>query len=282
MKIVLALLLMLLSLGADASDKVTIQMRTAVDLVLMHHVSSGISRPGSKIWFKVAADVEVDGSVVIAKGTIAEGRIAGSNSPGNLGRGGSLALDVRVVTAVDGSKIPLEGFVELTGDDRSLFWNGWHAKGKAAFAERGSRLTADVAADRAVSLAAPEPDVEEIAEPKVLEAKSRPKTYWLKPKAGTAPKPLVVTVATSMADPIESMAIVKIGDRALPGPIHPVKAYWRQAKGKTQRELEFHGWEVIRFFDGRFDENETLTLVGETKLGQPVTSIIEIAVRPRS
>ena len=147
---VVAGLLCALSISAD--QDVTVQARTPIELTLLHHVHSGFSRAGAPVWLRVAEDVMVDDRVVVRAGTIAECRLAASRGAQSLGHGGSLTLDPRSVPAVDGSLIPLEGRVQVSGRERSmvgsiLSWGiaGFGAKGKSAIVSMGTRLTGQTA-----------------------------------------------------------------------------------------------------------------------------------------
>ena len=65
----------------------------------------------------VAADVLVDGKVVIRQGTAVSGTIEDAQSAEMLGREGQLAISINSARAVDGTTVPLSGRISARGDD---------------------------------------------------------------------------------------------------------------------------------------------------------------------
>lgn len=84
---------------------------------LLTAVSSASNKAGDKISFKVAEDVTIGGSVVIAKGTLGEGYVKSAKKAGLFGKSGSIQLDASNVTSVIGVDIPLTmDFSKIGGD----------------------------------------------------------------------------------------------------------------------------------------------------------------------
>jgi hypothetical protein len=79
-------------------------------------VNSQEVREGEAISFRVVNPVKVDGVVVIAPGATATARIIKAERGGHFGRAGRLAWKMENVTAVDGTRIPLQTAGKLVGD----------------------------------------------------------------------------------------------------------------------------------------------------------------------
>ncbi len=284
---VVAGLLCALSISAD--QDVTVQARTPIELTLLHHVHSGFSRAGAPVWLRVAEDVVVDDRVVVRAGTIAECRLAASRGAQSLGHGGSLTLDPRSVPAVDGSLIPLEGRVQVSGRERSmvgsiLSWGiaGFGAKGKSAVVSMGTRLTGHVAAESVVTLVtepAPLPPEPAAPDPLALGATVKPARYRLWANRHKPLKPLVVTVESPSDDPLTEMGIAAVGDMVLPQEARFDSGIWVRVKKRPQWQLTFHAWDVLQYFPGRRQyETKEVRFSGRTKTGRPVTASVTIKV----
>lgn len=81
-------------------------------------VSSQDVKKGDAISFRVVNPVKVNGVVVIAPGATATGRVAQASRGGHFGRAGRLAWAMESVTAVDGTRIPLQSSGRIVGDSK--------------------------------------------------------------------------------------------------------------------------------------------------------------------
>lgn len=79
-------------------------------------VSSQEVREGDAISFRVVNPVKVDGVIVIETGATATARVIKASRGGHFGRAGRLAWTMRDVTAVDGTRIPLQASGRIVGD----------------------------------------------------------------------------------------------------------------------------------------------------------------------
>lgn len=139
-----------------SAPAVDVPAGTRVPLHLTRPVSSSTATAGASIWFCVAEPVEIGARTVIEKYAPAAGRVLGSGGGRNVEGGESLVLTAGAVTAIDGSKIPLSGKLQVRGGfDASALAGGalgLLASGSAAVASSGLLLDAQTAEDAAVAL----------------------------------------------------------------------------------------------------------------------------------
>lgn len=81
-------------------------------------VSSQDVKKGDAISFRVVNPVKVDGVVIIAAGATATARVVKASRGGHFGRAGRLVWEMREVTAVDGTRIPLQSAGRIVGDSK--------------------------------------------------------------------------------------------------------------------------------------------------------------------
>ena len=109
------------STGIGAATKlvsVNIPSGLTVEVEAPFAVSSQDVREGDSISFRVANPVKVNGVLVIAPGATATARVVKASRGGHFGRAGRLAWVMRDVTAVDGTRIPLQTTGRLVGDSK--------------------------------------------------------------------------------------------------------------------------------------------------------------------
>jgi hypothetical protein len=99
--------------------RVKIPNGLAVEVEAPFSVSSQDVKPGDAISFRVVNPVKVDGVVVIAPGSTATGRVIQASRGGHFGRAGRLAWAMESVTAVDGTRIPLQAAGRIVGDSKA-------------------------------------------------------------------------------------------------------------------------------------------------------------------
>lgn len=149
--------------GLVAAKRVTIPAGTRVALELLQHVNSNRQPAGSKVYARVVGDVVVDGILAIPAGTVVTGRISDASGPKYLGHGGWIGVEVTSVSAPDGSQIPVRGYMEREGRDRTAAavasteeWGplGLLTRGGHAFIEKGEVFEVSVRADREITVGA--------------------------------------------------------------------------------------------------------------------------------
>lgn len=98
--------------------RVKLPQGTPLDVEMAYAISSQEVRAGELISFRVVNPVLVDGVVVIAVGATATGRVVKASRGGHWGRAGRIAWTMQDVTAVDGTRIPLQSEGRAVGDSK--------------------------------------------------------------------------------------------------------------------------------------------------------------------
>jgi len=98
--------------------KVKIPNGVPIEVEAPFTVSSQDVKKGEAISFRVVNPVKVDGVVVIAAGATATARVVKASRGGHFGRAGRLAWEMQYVTAVDGTRIPLQSSGRIVGDSK--------------------------------------------------------------------------------------------------------------------------------------------------------------------
>jgi hypothetical protein len=109
-----------LTRAASPTAKVSVKVPegTVVELETAYTVNSQLVRKGDVISFRVVNPVIVAGSVVIEKGATATALVTKSERNGHFGRAGRITWEMREVTAVDGSRVPLQFTGHVVGDSK--------------------------------------------------------------------------------------------------------------------------------------------------------------------
>jgi hypothetical protein len=106
--------------NSSTPDKaVTIPDGTEISAVTTETLSSKTAHEDDPVTFKVNEDVIVDGSVVIAKGTILKGVVTNAKKSGAFGKAGELNVRIDTTTAVDGQKIKVRASKGKEGDSKT-------------------------------------------------------------------------------------------------------------------------------------------------------------------
>lgn len=100
-------------------SKAKIPNGTSVEVEAAFTVNSQEVRKGDLISFRVVNPVIVDGITIIAPGATATARVVKASRGGHFGRAGRLAWSMQDVTAVDGTRIPLQAGGRLVGDSKA-------------------------------------------------------------------------------------------------------------------------------------------------------------------
>jgi hypothetical protein len=99
--------------------RVKIPNGVSVEIEAPFAVSSQDVRAGDEISFRVVNPVKVDGVTIIAVGATATARVVKAERGGHFGRAGRLAWAMRDVTAIDGTRIPLQATGRIVGDSHA-------------------------------------------------------------------------------------------------------------------------------------------------------------------
>src|SRR5262245_35291643 len=83
------------------TKSVVIPDGTELSVVTIDPISSKTATEGDPLTFKMEEDVVIDGSVVIAKGTIVKGVVSASKKSGFFGKGGNLSVRIESTQTVD-------------------------------------------------------------------------------------------------------------------------------------------------------------------------------------
>lgn len=96
----------------------TIPDGTPLELEAAFTISSAEVEEGTPVSFTVVHALKVNGVIVIARGARATARVTKAKKGGSWGRAGQLAFMMQDVTAVDGTKVPLEFTKSTKGDSK--------------------------------------------------------------------------------------------------------------------------------------------------------------------
>lgn len=147
----------------SAENKVVLKAGTFIPLEVISEITTENMTVGQLIDFKVTKEVTVDGNVVIPYGAIAKGQVTRFEKRKGIGKGASMQIQLKSVTAKDGTE------VILTGGNMSEKGNSKLAlsivltvllvcplflliKGKHAVIPAGTALSATVASDTYIEL----------------------------------------------------------------------------------------------------------------------------------
>lgn len=100
------------------SLRLKIPAGTMIDVETAYTVSSQDVRENDLISFRVINPVIIEGLMVIAVGATATARVVQANRGGHFGRAGRLAWTMQDVTAVDGTRVPVQFAGRVVGDSK--------------------------------------------------------------------------------------------------------------------------------------------------------------------
>ena len=98
----------------------TLPAGTAVQMRLNQTLSGATAQIGSFVSLSVVSDVVVNGVTLIKAGALAEGQVSSSKKASMLGQPGSVGITITSVTAIDGTKIPVQAMSSADGDDKMI------------------------------------------------------------------------------------------------------------------------------------------------------------------
>lgn len=102
--------------AAAQSLKVQIPNGLLIQVEAPFDINSQYFRRGEMISFRVVNPVKVNGIVVIAPGATATALVTLAERGGHFGRAGRIAWTMQDVTAIDGTRIPLQAAGRIVGD----------------------------------------------------------------------------------------------------------------------------------------------------------------------
>ncbi|CAA9418313.1 MAG: hypothetical protein AVDCRST_MAG74-3070 [uncultured Pyrinomonadaceae bacterium] len=136
---------------SGATATLTIPDGTELKIMTTEDISGQKVVEGDPLTFKVAEDVKVSTTVVIAKDVIVKGTVSSAKKKGFMGKGGELSVRIESTQTVDGQKVKLRASKSGAGGDNMgstvaltvLFGPlGLLRKGKEAKIKAGTILTA--------------------------------------------------------------------------------------------------------------------------------------------
>lgn len=100
---------------ALAGEPLVLHDATPVKLRLSRNLSSADEKTGDTVDFEVLEDVEVDGLVVVKRGSVAIGTVTQAEKKKRMARGGKLDVTIDSVRLVSDEKVALRGVKETAG-----------------------------------------------------------------------------------------------------------------------------------------------------------------------
>ena len=108
-----------LSFRMPGNAAVVLKAGTSIPLETVSTIQSDLVTPGQIIDFMVRQDVIANDVVVVPRGSIAKGQVMRAEKPKAIGREGFVEIQIKSVTAVDGTEIMLTGGnIYQEGEDR--------------------------------------------------------------------------------------------------------------------------------------------------------------------
>lgn len=107
--LIAVLIVALFNLSFIPNGNVLLKAGTQLQLELVNMIDTEMITSGQTIDFRVKFDVKADGKVVIAAGSIAKGQVIRAEKAKALGKAGQVQIEIKSVTAVDGSHVYLSG-----------------------------------------------------------------------------------------------------------------------------------------------------------------------------
>src|SRR5687767_4041348 len=146
--------------------RIKVPAGTVVDFETAYSINSQEFRKGDAISFRVVNPVIIDGAVLIIQGATATGIVTKAERNGHFGRAGRITWAMKDVTAVDGTRLPIQFTGHTVGDSKgakvatqiaimgALMWPiapiallGGMKRGENAYIPPGKRFQAVVSGD---------------------------------------------------------------------------------------------------------------------------------------
>ena len=158
------------SAGPPPKAVIKIPAGTVVDFETAYAINSQEFRKGDAISFRVVNPVIIDGAVLVIQGATATGIVTKAERNGHFGRAGRITWTMKDVTAVDGTRLPIQFTGHTVGDSKGLkvatqiiltgilLWPiapvallGGMKRGENAYIPAGKRFQAMVSGDTTVT-----------------------------------------------------------------------------------------------------------------------------------
>jgi hypothetical protein len=104
----------------EATQPVSVKIPAGVhlDLEMAHTIDSLTTRTNDLVSLRVVNPVVVEGVTVIAVGATATAKVVKAERNGHFGRAGRITWELKEVTAVDGTRVPLTSTGHVVGDSK--------------------------------------------------------------------------------------------------------------------------------------------------------------------
>ena len=144
-----------------ADNEVVLKAGTLIPLEVLSEINTKNITTGQIIDFKVTREISVDRNVVIPFGAIAKGQVTRFEKRKGLGKGASMQIQIKSVTAKDGTEMLTGGSMSEEGNDKlalsivlAIFVCPLFLllKGKQAVIPAGTSISATVATDTYIKL----------------------------------------------------------------------------------------------------------------------------------
>ena len=109
----------LLSFQCVAQKNFTLKSGTPIELQPTKTIYAREVKEGDLVKFKVVSDVKQGGNVIVSAGTIADGRVTQAKKSTIAGTKGRLSIDFKSLILEDGTQVPLNGNVRVSGKNRT-------------------------------------------------------------------------------------------------------------------------------------------------------------------
>ena len=117
--LLLAVSILTMSFKMRGNGEVVLNAGTNIPLETVSMIQSDLVSVGQTIDFRVKYDVQVEGKIVVAAGSIAKGQVMRAQKAKGLGKEGLVEIQIKSVTAVDGQEVFLTGGnVYQEGEDK--------------------------------------------------------------------------------------------------------------------------------------------------------------------
>lgn len=105
------------TVSASNTGNLVIPDGTEIKIVTIEEISGQKVVEGDPLTFKVAEDIKINGTTVIAKDTIVKGTVSSAKKKGFMGKGGELSVRIESTQTIDGQKMKLRASKSGQGGD---------------------------------------------------------------------------------------------------------------------------------------------------------------------
>lgn len=245
------LVLLLIALTQIASAKeVVLNKHTLIPVRLAQNINGNLDNQGDTIYFEVLNDIDVEGEIVIQKGTFVRGKITNAETRKSMGKAGKLTIDARSLEAVDGQRVDIiRDTMTSEGRKRTgatvahvIMWGpiGLLAKGRAARIMLDTEYDIEVESDVAIdtSKVKAQEQTGDFEEVNVNFKRYKSKINYAKGKKGKD-FTLFINLPQTINLNANDVSITAISDHKLPKPIKPTSLNWNTKENAFEATLPF-------------------------------------------